>query len=390
MKILLLTRFLSAGVGGAEYVGALIAELLAKNGHQVWVITNKMEGITTIEHENIHTVFVSSRKPYPEGMRLKKTEPFRYNLSAIKAGLSIIKKEKIDIIHSNQNFGTYAGFTGSVLCSLTGVPHIMLIHHLSSRDADFRKRILKNMEESKINPIIRSFLEKFLIKLKCSAIHTVSESTRDDLIHLGEKKPIYVIPNAIPITVHSDYVPTPFQFVSISRLVYYKNLQIVIKALKIVKEKFPNVKLIVIGDGPYKLNLEKLVSSLKLQENVNFKNHVSENEKEKLIATSQAIVFPSLYEGFGMVILESFAQKRPVLVSNVRPMSDIVEHGKTGLVMPPQDEKEWAKAIDLIIQDPKHTSNMGEEGKKVLEEKYSIESMKYNLLRMYHEQIQNK
>jgi len=62
MKILLLTRFLSADMGGSEYVATIIAELLAKNGHQVWVITNKIEGIKTLEYENIHPIFCLIKK----------------------------------------------------------------------------------------------------------------------------------------------------------------------------------------------------------------------------------------------------------------------------------------------------------------------------------------
>jgi len=62
MKILLLTRFLSGEMGGAEYVSEIIAKLLAKNGHQVWVITNKMEGVKTLERENIHPIFCLIKK----------------------------------------------------------------------------------------------------------------------------------------------------------------------------------------------------------------------------------------------------------------------------------------------------------------------------------------
>lgn len=234
-------------------------------------------------------------------------------------------------------------------------------------------------------------IRKISVKLNCTAVHAVSEATRDDLIKLGEKKPIFVIHNAIPIP---NQVEKPqvnqFQLVHISRLVYYKNVDIVLKALKIVKKTFPNVSLVIVGDGPYKKNLEKMVSELSLQQNIIFKSHVSEKEKQELIATSQALVFPSLHEGFGLVILEAFAQKRPVLVSNVRPMSDIVEHGKTGFVVSPQDENEWAKAIELIIQYPERTSRMGVNGRCVLEVKYSIETMKNNLIKMYEESIKNK
>ena len=387
MKILLLTRFLSADMGGSEYVATIIVELLAKNGHQVWVITNKMEGIKTLEHENIHTIFVSLKKQSLEGMSLKKTETLRYNLSAIRAGLSIIKKEKIDIIHSNQTFGTFAALAGAILSILTRTPHIKIFHHFVSIkefEPSFQKKHGLKWKASLLHKV-----EKFSVKLHCSAVHAVSEATKDALIKLGETKPIFVIPNAISIpNIGESKNVNQFQFVSISRMEEYKMLDVIIKAVKIVKESYPEIKLILIGDGPYRKNLEKLASKLDITENVIFMGYVSNQEKESIISSSLALVFPSVQEGFGLVILEAFAQKKPVLVSDVRPMSDIVENNKTGLLISPLDENKWASGMIHMIQNQEKAVAMGQEGRSVLEEKYSLSTMWENLSKMYKEVIQ--
>ena len=140
-----------------------------------------------------------------------------------------------------------------------------------------------------------------------------------------------------------------------------------------LKEKFPKVNLIIIGKGPYRDHLEKLVSQYNLQDNVTFKGHVSEDEKNHLISISQALVLPSLFEGFGLVILEAFMQKKPALVSDVRPLSDIVEHQKTGLVISPKNEKAWEKALEFALANPERLARMGELGKKILEERYNLD-----------------
>jgi len=173
----------------------------------------------------------------------------------------------------------------------------------------------------------------------------------------------------------------------VGRLVFHKNIQVVIKSLKLLKEKFPKISLVIIGKGPYRPQLEKLVSEANLQKNVIFKGHVSEEEKNHLIASSQALVFPSLFEGFGLVILEAFMQKKPVLVSDVRPMSDIVENKKTGLVISPNDERKWAEAIELILSDQNNATKMGTSGREELEAKYSIDSMGKQILKMYEDQV---
>ncbi len=374
-------------MGGSEYVATIIAELLAKNGHQVWVITNKMEGIKTLEHENIHPIFVSLKKQSLEGMSLKKTETLRYNLSAIRAGLSIIKKEKIDIIHSNQNFGTFAALAGAILSILTRTPHIKIFHHLES-GKEFEPRF-QIKQGPKWKASLFHKVEKFSVKLHCSAVHAVSEATKDALIKLGETKPIFVIPNAISIpNIRESKNVNQFQFVSISRMEEYKKVDVIIKAVKIVKESYPEIKLILIGDGPYRKNLEKLASKLDITENVIFMGYVSNQEKESIISSSLALVFPSVQEGFGLVILEAFAQKKPVLVSDVRPMSDIVENNKTGLVISPLDENKWASGMIHMIQNQEKAVVMGQEGRSVLEEKYSLSTMWENLSKMYKEVIQ--
>jgi len=263
----------------------------------------------------------------------------------------------------------------------------MLIHDLYSTDPQFWKLWQRQEGNSRINAWLGSLFEKILVKSKYAAIHTVSNVSKDDLIKFGVKKSIFVIPNAIPIKDAENIKTNPYQFVYVGRLVFYKNIQVVIKSFKLLKEKFPKINLVIIGKGPYHPQLEKLVSEDNLQKNIIFKGYVSEEEKNHLIASSQAMVFPSLFEGFGLVILEAFMQKKPVLVSNKRPMIDIVKNEKTGLIVPKNDETTWARAIELILKDPLKAQKMGEAGRDELKEKFSHDNMTRKILEMYNEVI---
>lgn len=368
------------GFEGSTSLVTIIADLLANNGHKVWVITHKFQGIEYKTHPNIKIVFVSSELPFGEN-KTSIWKTIRFTLSAIRAGLKIIKKEKIDIIHSN----AIAGPAGAWISYLSSKKHIMLLHDIYSVDPNFWKEWKKQKGNSGLNALLGRLLEKIYKNSKYAAIHTVSEASRDDLIKFGVKKPIYVIHNAIPIKEAEAVKTNPYQFVYVGRLVFYKNIQVVIRALKLVKEKFPKINLIIIGKGPYRNDLEKLVEQYGIQNNVTFKGHVSEDEKNKLLAESQALVFPSLFEGFGLVILEAFMQKKPALVSDIRPFSDILEHQKTGLIISSKDEKKWAEALEKIISDPVNASNMGEAGRRIVEEKYNLKKMQKSLEQMYQE-----
>lgn len=203
-----------------------------------------------------------------------------------------------------------------------------------------------------------------MIHFRHGIMHTVSDATKDDLKKLGEKKPIYVIENSIESFSSNSNIVNPLQIIYVGRLVFYKNLEVILKAIPIIKQKIPKIKLVIVGDGPYKENLESLIKKLDINENVDLKGYLSTQEKFQLISQSTALVLPSLCEGFGLVILEAFSKKRPVIVSNVRPMSDIVQNNETGYVVDPHDEKAWAECIVKILQNPDVAEKMGGERQK--------------------------
>jgi len=218
MNILLLSQFFSTTRGGGEYVFCLIAKKLVENNHKVWVITNKIRGEEYDEFKNSKIKFVPPTLTHKAGLPSGFSENIRYVYNAIIQGRKIIKKEQIDIIHSN-NFSP--ALAGSILSSLSSKPHITTIHDVFSLSGkDFWKKWSKQNDVSKINTFLAPHFEKFMKNFKYNYIHTVSNATRDDLIKLGIKKPICVITNAIEF---SDFVPrkiNPYQFICVGRLVF--------------------------------------------------------------------------------------------------------------------------------------------------------------------------
>ena len=385
MNILLLTQFLSVTKGGGEYVFSIMANGLASKGHNVWIITHKIENEDyTHFHKNVKILFVSKIK-YEGGLPPSFKDNINFVLQVIQKGLQLISKERIELIHSN-NFSP--ALAGSILSLLTHKPHITTIHDVFSLcGKKFWKMWGKQGNISRLNVFLAPFFEKMTIKLRHDAIHTVSEATKDDLTEFGATRPIYVIPNSIEINNIEKTSVHPFQFTYLGRLVFYKNLEVVIRAIQIAKKSFPEIILIIAGGGPHRASLERLVSDLKLQDNIKFVGFVSDKEKMELLSTSQALVFPSLCEGFGLVILESFSCGRPVIVSNMRPLSDIIDDKKDGLVVDANDEKKWAEAIISLIQYPENTTNMGLQGKKKLEAKFRKDEMINKIESMYHDVI---
>lgn len=381
MNVLLLSQFFSTTKGGGEHVFSIIAKKLAENNHKVFVITNKIKNEDYTSHKNVKLIFIPPFLEYTGGLPSGFFDNIRYFFNAVIVGRKVIKKEKINIIHSN-NFAP--ALAGSMLSKLTRIPHITTVHDIFSLcGKNYWKLWGKQSNISRLNVLLAPFFEKMIIKLKHNAIHTVSEATRDDLIKFGARKPIYIIPNAVEIKKIENQEIVPFQFIYIGRLVFYKNLDVVIKAIEIVKKKYPKIMLVIVGGGPYKENLESLVKKLNLQKNVKFTGFVSADEKIRLLAKSQALVLPSLCEGFGLVILEAFSQGKPVLVSDVRPLSDIVTNKLSGFVISPHDESKWAEAVSNIIENQESSLQMGNIGHKLLQSAYNVDELARKVLKMY-------
>ena len=129
MHILFLSQFFSTTRGGGEYVFSTLTKKLAENEHKIWVITNKIEGENYDSQKNVNIIFVPPNLQYKGGLPPSFSDNFAYITNSFIKGYKIIKKEKIDLIHSN-NFSP--ALAGSLLSSFTKVPHITTVHDVVS------------------------------------------------------------------------------------------------------------------------------------------------------------------------------------------------------------------------------------------------------------------
>jgi glycosyltransferase involved in cell wall biosynthesis len=367
--------------GGGEYIFYLFAREFAKRGHTIHVITQRLaDTVPYEEHEGIRIHRVGSEYSYRGTLPPTIRHNLDYLLNAFRKGKQVISDGKkrgnaIDIIHSN----TYVPVLAGHICSkMYRIPHIVTFHDVyQASDKGFWKE-WRTKQESNLPfyaPLMSKLVEDLILKLRVSAFHTVSETTREDLTSFGvNTEKIAVIPNGIEQTTNmTESEHGKFQqptAVFVGRLVHYKNVDTVIKAFRNVIKSVPNAKLIIIGDGPYRSRLLQEAEDIK--DSIEFVGRVSEAEKVRLIANSYVMVFPSLIEGFGIAIIEGFALKKPVLVSDVRPPSDIVKNDYSGFVIPPFDATAWAERIIELFTDNDKRRRMSVNAFSEFSTKYEI------------------
>jgi glycosyltransferase involved in cell wall biosynthesis len=170
----------------------------------------------------------------------------------------------------------------------------------------------------------------------------------------------------------------------------YKGLEYLLKALKIVKNKIPDVKLIVGGKGVLMEHYRETASSMGLSENVEFHGFIPDNKITEYYSRANVFILPStssVQEGFGIVALEALACQTPVISTEIVGVAADVKKSKSGIIIPPKDVDKLADAIIEILSDEESSRKMGVNGRKLVERKYTWKKIAEMTEQVYKEII---
>jgi glycosyltransferase involved in cell wall biosynthesis len=289
-------------------------------------------------------------------------------------GYRIIKENNISLIHTNSWTPAIAG---SLLGHLTCLPVIpTVVDVFTNNEFGGWRRWAKLNGLTTYHAAAARILEKISIAMPFEVLHTISKSTSADVLRTQPNAKIKVI---YPGIETSDYIAQSHSIeycdfiLYIGRLVYYKNVDLVIKAFKDVANSVSNAKFVIVGEGPMMETWQIMASNSDLKDNILFLGSVSTAEKIRLLAKCSLLVLPSLFEGFGLVILEAFAMKKPVLVSDVRPFDEIVEDGVDGFVLPRDNPLPWSEKIKYLLLKKDVCRSMGENGQPKACDKFGLD-----------------
>lgn len=390
MNILYVSQWFSSIGGGGEIVFYEIANGMTKFGHKVTIISESHADIhddMSNDRLSIHRVRPVLHGPPPPSLR----QNIGYIFNAVFKGLCIIRNKEIDIIHAN-NFSS--ALVGVILSKLFSLPLIVTIHALYGGNKNFWRDWAAQPNISPITSMIAPIAEKFTYKVSVDAIHTVSNSTKMDLIDNGAKSEIKVIYNGINLDEYDRFgVKNDYQdfVLFIGRLVFHKNLEVVISSFSEVRKYLPDAKLVIVGDGPMRSRWEKMVSQMDLKSNISFRGYVSRNEKVELLSHCSALLIPSAGgEGMALVLLEAFAIRRPVLVSAVGSSEEVVDDGIDGFILPPNDPLKWSEKIIFLLSNKGICKEMGNRGRQKIEKKFNLKRTLAEMDILYNQILKKK
>jgi len=159
----------------------------------------------------------------------------------------------------------------------------------------------------------------------------------------------------------------------VGRLIEQKGHCYLLAALAHVVEALPAAHLLIAGDGALRPALEQQAADLGLAKRVTFAGW--RGDVARIMAAIDVLAMPSLWEGFGLVLLEAMAASRPIVASQVSAIPEIVAHDETGLLVPPKDAAALARALLALLREPSRAQAMGRRGRQRLAQQFTVGRM---------------
>lgn len=335
------------GDGLSIHIERLSMYLIAA-GHEVHLITFRNNIIPGI---NIHFIDVGN------------TQSIAGKLNIVKSVFKIkklIKTIQPDILHAH-----YATSYGS-LAALTGFhPFVLSVWGLDV--FEFPRK---------------SFLHKKIIEYNFAKADTIIAITNlmQKEINKYTNKNIEIIPFGIdtdifkPKIVKSIFNKEDIVIGTIKHLEDFCGIDYLIRAFKILKDRYRDIplKLLLVGSGSQEIYLKNLAKELNIDTDIVFTGHIDHKSIPEYHNMITIFVALSHIEGFGVAVAEASASAKPVVVSNVGGLPEIVENNITGFVVPPRDPQQAAEAIEKLISDNELREIMGKAGRERIVQLFNI------------------
>lgn len=368
-EVNLLYLITELNVGGAEKVLARLVAGLNKEKYRILVCSLQKKGPVADEIEQCGIKVVS--------LDMKG----KLNLNAPLKLFSLLKKEKVDILHS---YLFHANLLARIVGRLARVPII-----ISSE---------RTMEMEGNHRVIINRLTAFL----ADCITANSNSVREFIsrqISIDPKK-LVTIYNGLDVSefqgkrnsseVRKKWGIDPDKVVigCVARLDPRKGHEYLFKAAVRVVDKHPNALFLLVGYGLLRKKLEDMTEELGLASKVIFTGVC--DDVPRMLSIMDIFVLPSLYEGFPNAVLEAMAASRPVVATSVAGTPEIVVDNETGILVPRANPEALAEAINSLIQTPERAEKMGRAGRLRVENYFSLEKMVKRTEELYEKLIEEK
>ncbi len=364
MKILFWSEKFWPLIGGAETFGINLISDLRDRGHEVIVITST-DDLNELPAEDTHNQIPIFRFPFQSALSGKKIA----EVIACKRGITQLKlRFKPDLIHLN------------------GVSASTLFHLQTTNDQTTPVFVRMNQEIHSHEGAGTNTL-MFKVLKNSSWVTSVSQEVHNQVckwIPDIRSRSSMIYTGVLPPTQSPSPLPFhPPALVCLGRLVHAKGFDLALTALASLRQRFPNIRMVIAGDGPERQRLELQAAELDLGEIVEFKGWVKPSKVFELLDSASLVLIPSRHEGLPQVAIQAAMMARPIVSTRISGLSEVVQHQETGLLIEKGDIHGLTEAISYLLQNPKASTRMGQEARMRAMELFEWEKCVANYERLY-------
>jgi len=417
-RIYLVTATFLPAVGGAEKQAFAHSRSLRERGLEVTIITFRhkkvwprrevIEGVPVIR---VAGILLEGRWRLPRPL-----QKLAYLLAMLVMGWTLWRYRKCyDVLHVYKL--TFLATLAAMVCRLTGIPLLVSVRSTGSGELEksYNNASLvagtldatapwlrvdgRLRAEGKVNvggdvealermgkPVVR--LTHFLLQSIRAAVVVLSTRMRDHLTEHGFHLPnIQLIPNGVDITRFKpdhnavSHDEKAHVVVCITGLRYEKGIDVLLQAWYQVHQQIPQARLIIVGYGSLRSQLERLAVGLGIAGSVEFAGLQSDVPAQ--LHRGSIAVLPSRWEGMPNAVLEAMACGLPCVSTRVSGSEDILQHAVNGLLVEPEDYQGMAQALLTLLCEPLLTQTYGRAARETIEKLYALEQVMDRYIELY-------
>ena len=333
----------SLGIGGAERLLVTLLPALQRQGHDVMVVvrTGRMDLAATLEAAGVPVARLPARH--------------KWNLVGTALAISRLAHQHcIDLIHAHLYFPAQSTALVKLL-RLHSAATVVTFHNLAYADGvnsgALRLRLKKRLAAC-LYP--KGFDLEAIDSLQ---LHKVRK--------LGEAVHIVVPGRLVPEKGHTD----------------------LLQALALLRDQGLAFTATIAGDGPLRDQLQQHIRTAGLQEVVSFTGILHYEKLLATVATADIVVIPSRFEGFGLAAIEAMALSRPVIVTAVGGLVEIVDDGISGVMVPSRQPRELASALQRLMASAALRETLGNAGRKRVEQAFALPELAQTMDTLYRQTV---
>ena len=343
----------SSGPGGAERMVSTLAAALNQGQFRTIVVLFRSGWLQTeCEARGVRTCVMPLGGPF--------------NLQWFRACLRLLRKEQVALIHAHEFSAILCGW---VVAMLAGVPLVATVHGKNYFWEKLRRRVTYRLVSRQGTIVaVSQDLKQFI----CDRVGV--QEQRVEVIYNGVA-PAQMITDEEVQTCRAELgVSGCYPVLGVVGSLYpVKGHRFLLEAMPEILRRWPTAQLLVIGRGELDVVLKEQVEQLAIGANVQFLG--MRQDVPRLLSLMDVFVLPSLSEGLSIALLEAMASGKPVVATRVGGNPELIDHGKTGFLVQPEDARDLATNLLKLLSDPGMMQQFGRQAAERVSQHFSMEQM---------------